>query len=144
MVDSTGALCINIIVRVNQQLMFLAVRCLPSSKHLNESFLISDERWRLAQIYGSIFIVLMFGLVITINFTTVFFSKKRGLEERKLSLGRVLSYLFKENFWFFFFWLTSTGVILSAAMVNHFGFDFSMNFEYLGCLDAMVWPGCPP
>ena len=143
MVDSTGSLCVNIIVRINQQLIFVAVRNLPSSEHLNESFQISDERWREAQIYGSIYIALMLLLVIGINFSSVFFSKKQGLEGKKLSLGRVLSYLFKENFWYFFFWLISTGALVSSAMVNHFGADFSMNFTYLSCLDQIEWPGCP-
>lgn len=143
MVDSTGSLCINIIVRINQQLIFVAVRNLPSSAHLNESFQISDERWQEAQIYGSIYITLMFLLVIGINFSPVFFSKKKGLEGKKLSLGRVLSYLFKEHFWFFFFWLISTGALVSSAMVNHFGADFSMNFEYLSCLEKIEWPRCP-
>ena len=143
MVDSTGSLCINIIVRINQQLIFVAVRNLPSSEHLNESFQISDERWKEAQIYGSIYIILMLMLVIGINFSPVFFSKKQGLEGKKLSLGRVLSYLFKENFWHFFFWLISTGALVSSAMVNHFGADFSMNFKYLSCLDEIEWPGCP-
>ena len=143
MVDSTGSLCVNIIVRINQQLVFIAVRNLPSSEHLNESFQISDERWREAQVYGSVYITLMFMLVIGINFTPVFFSKKQGLEGKKLSLGRVLSYLFKENFWYFFFWLISTGALVSSAMVNHFGADFSMKFKYLSCLDKIEWPGCP-
>lgn len=143
MVDSTGSLCINTIVRINQQLIFIAVRNLPSSEHLNESFQISDERWYEAQIYGSIYITLMMLLMVAINFSPVFFSEKKGLEGKKLSLGRVLSYLFKDNFWFFFFWLISTGALVSSAMVNHFGADFSMNFEYLGCLDNIEWPGCP-
>ncbi len=143
MVDSTGSLCINIIVRINQQLIFMAVRNLPSSEHLNKSFQIGDKRWQEAQIYGSIYITLMFLLLIGINFTPVFFSKKQGLEGKKLSLGRVLSYLFKDNFWYFFFWLISTGALVSSAMVNHFGADFSMNFEYLSCLEKIEWPGCP-
>lgn len=143
MVDSTGSLCINTIVRINQQLIFIAVRNLPTSKHLNESFQISDERWQEAQIYGSIYISLMILLMVGINFSPVFFSKKRGLEGKKLSLGRILSYLFKDNFWFFFFWLISTGALVSSAMVNHFGADFSMNFKYLSCLDKIEWPGCP-
>jgi hypothetical protein len=143
MVDSTGSLCVNIIVRINQQLIFVAVRNLPSSEHLNESFQISDDRWREAQIYGSVYIALMLLLVIGINFSSVFFSKKQGLEGKKLSLGRVLSYLFKENFWYFFFWLISTGALVSSAMVNHFGADFSMNFNYLSCLHEIEWPGCP-
>jgi len=142
MVDSTGSLCVNIIVRINQQLIFLAVRKLPSSEHLNDSFQISDERLSEAQIYGSVYIALMLLLVIGINFSSVFFSKKKGLEGKRLSLGRVLSYLFKENFWHFFFWFISTGALVSSAMVNHFGADFSMNFKYLSCLDRIEWPGC--
>ena len=144
MVDSTGSLCVNIIVRINQQLIFIAVRNIPSSaQHLNESFQISDERWFEAQKYGSIFIVLMLLLVVGINYS-VFFSSKQGLGEgKKLSLGRILSYIFKDHFWYFFFWLISTGALVSSAMVNHFGADFTMNFEYLNCLEQIEWPGCP-
>lgn len=144
MVDSTGSLCVNIIVRINQQLIFIAVRNIPSSaQHLNESFQISDERWFEAQIYGSIFIVLMLLLVVGINYS-VFFSSKQGLGEgKKLSLGRILSYIFKDHFWYFFFWLISTGALVSSAMVNHFGADFTMNFEYMSCLEQIEWPGCP-
>jgi len=143
MVDSTGSLCVNIIVRINQQLIVVAVRNLPSSRHLNESFQIGNDRWWKAQIYGSIYVGLMLLLLIAINFSPVFFHKKKGLEGKKFSLGRVLSYLFKDHFWYFFFWLISTGALVSSAMVNHFGADFSMNFEYLRCLEAIEWPGCP-
>lgn len=143
MVDSTGSLCVNIIVRINQQLIFVVVRNLPSAEHLNESFRISEERWQEAQVLGGVYIILMVLLLIGINFSSVFFSKKQGLEGKKLSLGRVLSYLFKENFWHFFIWLISTGALVSSSMVNHFGADFSMDFKYLSCLDDIEWPGCP-
>lgn len=137
-VDSTGANVISIIVRINQQLSIAMVRNLPSSKHLNGSFQISDDRWREAQIYGWTFIALMLILLSVVGFT--FF---RRLEGKKLSLSRVMSYLFKDNFWFFFLWLLSTGAFVCASMVNHFGADFSLRFKWISCPDQIIWPGCP-
>jgi hypothetical protein len=137
-VDSTGATVISIIVRINQQLSIAMVRNLPSSNHLNESFRISDERWRKAQIYGWTFIALLLILLCLLGST--FF---RRLQGKKLSLSRVMSYLFKDHFWFFFLWLVSTGAFVCASMVNHFGADFSFRFTWISCPGQIAWPGCP-
>jgi hypothetical protein len=139
-VDSTGAIVLSTITRISQQLCITMVRHLPSSKHLNQSFQIDDERWTRAQIYGWLYIGLMIFLLSRLGF--LFFRRIQGFEERKLSLARVMSYLFKDHFWFFFCWLLSSGVLVCASMVNHFGADFSFSFEWISCPDAMAWPTC--
>jgi hypothetical protein len=141
-VDSTGANVISIIVRVNQQLSITMVRNLPSSDHLNESFQISNERWRQAQIYGWTFVALMLILLIVSEFS--FFRRLERQEGKRLTLSRVMSYLYKDHFWFFFWWLVSTGAFVCASMVNHFGADFSFRFEWVSCSTEMIsWPTCP-
>lgn len=149
-VDSTGSLFINIIVRINQQLIFMAVRLLPSSQHLNESFQISNARWLNAQKFGWIYIGMILVLVIFINYSPFFrykccgrLKETKGNGGKKLSLGRILSYIFKDHFWYILFWLISTGALVSSAMVNHFGADFTMHFEYMDCLEQIQWPSCP-
>ncbi|CAJ1954743.1 unnamed protein product [Cylindrotheca closterium] len=139
-VDSTGAIVLSTITRISQQLCITMVRHLPSSKHLNQSFQIDDERWTRAQIYGWLYVGLMIFLLSRLGF--FFFRRIQGFEERKLSLARVMSYLFKDHFWFFFCWLLSSGVLVCASMVNHFGADFSFSFEWISCPDAMAWPTC--
>eukprot|EP00980_Cylindrotheca_fusiformis_P019265 scaffold6589_cov123-Cylindrotheca_fusiformis.AAC.1 len=139
-VDSTGAIVISTITRISQQLCITMVRCLPSAKHLNQSFRISDERWHRAQIYGWLYVALMILLLSRLGF--LFFRRIQGFQERKLSLGLVMSYLFKDHFWFFFFWLLSSGVLVCASMVNHFGADFSFQFEWVRCPGQTIWPGC--
>ena len=52
LIDSTGAMVVSIITRMSQQFCITMVRILPSSRHLNESFQITDERWSRAQIFG--------------------------------------------------------------------------------------------
>ena len=137
-VDSTGAMVISVIVRINQQLSISMVRNLPSANHLNDSFQISDERWRKAQIYGWTFIALM--LILLGLLACTFFRRFQG---KTLSLSRIMSYLFKDHFWFFFLWLVSTGAFVCASMVNHFGADFSFRFKWISCPDQVAWPSCP-
>lgn len=139
-VDSTGAIVISTVTRISQQLCITMVRSLPSSRHLNQSFQISDERWGRAQIYGWLYVGLMVLLLSRLGF--LFFRRIQGFQERKLSLSRVMSYLFKDHFWFFFFWLLSSGVLVCASMVNHFGADFSFQFDWVSCPGQTAWPGC--
>jgi hypothetical protein len=140
-VDSTGAIVISTVTRISQQLCITMVRNLSSSSHLNQSFQISDERWARAQIFGWSYVFLMILLLSRLGY--LFFSRIEGFTGRKLSLSRVMSYLFKDHFWFFFFWLLSSGVLVCASMVNHFGADFSFKFEWVGCpIGQVVWPEC--
>jgi hypothetical protein len=139
-IDSTGAVVISIIVRVNQQLSITMIRNLPSSQHLNVSFQISDERWKQSQIYGWAFVASMLLLLAFLG--RVFFRRLETLDGKKLTLSRVMAYLFKDHFWFFFLWLVSTGAFVCASMVNHFGADFSFQFKWVACPNHMAWPRC--
>lgn len=140
LVDSTGAIVISIITRMSQQFCITMVRNLPSSRHLNESFQIREGRWTKAQIYGWTYVVLM--IVLLSRLGCLFFNRIQGFQERELSLSRLMAYLYKNNFWFFFYWLLSTGALVCASMVNHFGADFSLGFEWVSCPGETVWPSC--
>jgi hypothetical protein len=140
-IDAVGSIVISIIVRVGQQLSIALARNLPVAEHLNESFQASDERWMKAQIYSWAFIFLMLGLLA--SFSRIFFGRLERLQGgRVLTLSRVLTYLYRDSFWFFFYWLVATGVYVCATMIQHFGADFTLQFQWLQCPDSMEWPGC--
>ena len=114
------------------------VRKLPVNEHLNASFQISDDQWRHANIYGWIFIM---GTVLLLLAMNVYL---RRLQLGGLTLNRVISYIFRDHFWFFFFWFCITQALAIAMMLNHFGADFTLDFEWLSCRGEgqMAWPGC--
>lgn len=140
-IDAVGSTVINIIVRVNQQLSITLARNLPGAVHLNAAFQASDERWKKAQIYSWIFIFLMLGLLASLG--GIFFSRLERLQGgRRLTLSRVMTYLFRDHFWFFFFWLSASGGYVSATMIQHFGADFTLQFRWLQCPNQIEWTGC--
>jgi hypothetical protein len=140
-IDAVGSTVINIIVRVNQQLSITLARSLPGAVHLNATFQASDERWKKAQIYSWIFIFLMLGLLASLG--GIFFTRLERLQGgRRLTLSRVMTYLYRDNFWFFFLWLSASGGYVSATMIQHFGADFTLQFRWLQCPDRIEWPGC--
>ena len=140
-IDAVGSTVISIIVRLNQQLSMSLVRNLPASVHLNESFHASDERWKRAQIYAWIFIFLM--LVLLASLGGIFFTRLERLHgNRRLTLSRVITYLYRDHFWFFFLWLSATGGYVCATMIQHFGADFTLKFLWVQCPNHMAWPGC--
>jgi hypothetical protein len=140
-IDAVGSTVINIIVRVNQQLSITLARNLPGAVHLNATFQASDERWKKAQIYSWIFIFLMLGLLASLG--GIFFTRLERLQGgRRLTLSRVMTYLYRDNFWFFFLWLSASGGYVSATMIQHFGADFTLQFRWLQCPDRIEWPGC--
>jgi hypothetical protein len=140
-IDAVGSTVINIIVRVNQQLSITLARNLPCAVHLTATFQASEERWKKAQIYSWIFIFLMLGLLASLG--GIFFTRLERLQGgRRLTLSRVITYLYRDNFWFFFLWLSASGGYVSATMIQHFGADFTLQFRWLQCPNHMEWPGC--
>jgi hypothetical protein len=140
-IDAVGSTVINIIVRVNQQLSITLARNLPGAVHLTASFQASDERWKKAQIYSWIFIFLMLGLLASLG--GIFFTRLERLQGgRRLTLSRVMTYLYRDHFWFFFLWLSASGGYVSATMIQHFGADFTLQFRWLECPNHIEWPGC--
>jgi hypothetical protein len=140
-IDAVGSTVTNIIVRVNQQLSITIARSLPGAVHLTAAFQASDERWKKAQIYSWIFIFLMLGLLASLG--GIFFARLERLQGgRRLTLSRVMTYLYRDHFWFFFLWLSASGGYVSATMIQHFGADFTLQFRWLQCPDHIEWPGC--
>jgi hypothetical protein len=141
-VDSTGAHLISIIVRMNQLVSITVVRSLPSANHLNKSFQISDERWKESQVFGWTFVVMMVFIHVLIG--KRFFRRLRKAKGTSIVLDQVMAYLCDDTCWFFFLWLVSTGSLVCASMVNHFGVDFTLQFKWVTCPDGVIeWPGCP-
>ena len=89
------------------------------SKHLNESYQISSKYCYEyeAQIYGSLFIVLVLLLNVCINYSNFVSVKQKLGDGEKLLSGCILSHIFKKDHsWSFFFWVISTGMLVSSSM----------------------------
>lgn len=138
--DSIGSQVVSTVARIDQQLSMTMVRNMQSVKHLDDSFRISNEAWKKAQIFGWTYISLMLLMLTALSY--FFFRRLEDPDGNKLSLSRVMSYIFKDHFWFLFLWLVTSGAFVCASMVNHFGADFSFNFVWLSCPDSMAWPVC--
>lgn len=140
--DAIGSTVGSSIVRLNQQLSITLARNLPIAMHLDESFQTSAARWNRAQVYAWVYILFMLVLLGTLG--GVFFVRIERLRgDRRLTLSRVMSYLYRDHFWFFFLWLAGTGGYVAATMIKHFGADFTLHFSWLGCSsEDMKWPNC--
>jgi len=139
-VDSVSSAVLITVVRLAAIITSVAIRSLPiASQHLNASFQISDDQWRDAILYGMAFIG---GVVLVLMGVGVYLLK--GAELGGLTLNRVISYMFRDSFWFFFFWFCITQHLSIALQLNHFGADFTLKFEWLACREEglMEWPGC--
>ena len=137
-VDSVGSEILSLIVLMQHLGALWLGRKFPIHQHLNATFDITADQWRQARIFGILSIV---GDIIIIASLTVLY---RRVKERPLTMTRVLSYIFRNNFWFFFLWITATGAYSCATMINHFGADFTLAVEWRHCLvpGTMAWPRC--
>ena len=141
-IDLVGSEILATITQVHHQIAIFIVRQLPIQQHLNASFNITTEQWKLANIYGWVFVGVNIVLVGTL---TIFFRRLEKLERgRELRLNAVVAYIFRDNFWFVFHWMAATGALACVSLINHFGADFTLDFEWLSCMEpgTMDWPGC--
>jgi hypothetical protein len=136
-VDSVSSAVLITVVRLAAIITSALIRNLPVSAHLNKSFQISDDQWRDATVYALIFIV---GVVLVLLGVGMYL--RNGADLGGLTLNRIISFMFRDSFWFFFFWFCITQYLSIALQLNHFGADFSLDFEWLSCRESMAWPGC--
>jgi hypothetical protein len=115
----------------------IMVRHLSSKKHLNSSFDIDDELWKESLHWGMITI----GLCIVILIIAGIVSQQQ-LRQFPITVPGILLYAVKEHFSLYFLWACVGSILCVAAMTKHFGFDFSMQMEWLTCLGDTAWPGC--
>ena len=137
-VDSVGSEILGLIVLMQHLAALWLGHRFPIHQHLNATFDITAEQWKQARIFGISSII---GDIIIIASLTVLY---RRVKERPLTMTRVLSYIFRNNFWFFFLWITATGAYSCSTMINHFGADFTLTVEWRHCRvpGTMAWPGC--
>ena len=139
-VDAVSSAVLITVVRFSSLMTTVVIRLLPfASQHQNTSFQIDDEQWRNAWVNCLIFI----GSVVMVLLGTALYLKK-GAELGGLTLNRVISYMFRDSYWFFFFWFCITVHLSLAIQMQHYGADFSMSFDWLKCREPglMEWPGC--
>lgn len=138
-VDGVSSAVVVSVVRLAAILQSALTRHLPIKEHINTSFQISDEQWLDATIYCLIYLV---GVGIVILFVGAYL--RRGADLGGLTLNRIISFTFRDSFWFFFFWFCFTCNLLEALQITHFGADFSLKFAWLACRETgqMAWPLC--
>jgi hypothetical protein len=138
--DSVSSAVLSIVLRLAGLIISALIRGLPVSEHLNASFQISDEQWHMANIYGWMFLIGTVAVLLAMSAYLV------RLNLGGITLNRVISYMFRDHFWFFFFWFCITQALAIAMMLNHFGADFSLDLDWLSCRGRgrMAWPGCVP
>jgi hypothetical protein len=141
-VDSVGTEILDIMVYLQYLISILVFFNLPIRNHLNKTAVVSDEQSRNAIIYGWLLVVA--SLVVIAFLTIPFRLLHKQLGGRNLTMEKIVSYIFRDNFWFLFLWLTATGTLSVVLFVNLFGADFTLSFQWLDCRDAgaMAWPGC--
>jgi len=138
-VDSVGAESITIIVRFQYIISTLFLYFGPNKDHLNETFRHQSPN-------SVVMAVAAFLIDLTIfNLYTVFFQRVKLNGDRPIDINAVLSYIYNGNSLFLGAWLAATGMFVVTAMINHFGVDFSLKFEWIKCSgehEQMKWPNC--
>jgi hypothetical protein len=103
-VDAVSSAVLITVVRLSSLMTTLAIRALPfASQQQNTSFQIDDEQRRNAWVNCLIFIG---SVVVVLSGTALYLKKRAGLGE--LTLNRVISYMFRDSYGFFFFWFCIT------------------------------------
>ena len=131
--DAIAVSSLSIIVRINHLVTIMVLREHVEG-HLTEPFKLSDKEWRQAIIFGwSAVLFLAIGVwkvaVKRIHVCNILDSKKKTIFA--VPVENVIRYVFQEHYWFWFSWIVTTGAYSVAGMIQHFGFDFTMEFEWL-------------
>jgi hypothetical protein len=140
-VDSVGSEVLGTMILLQNLVSISVIHKLPIKSHLNETAQISDERLGESLMYGFILVTMS---LLVLGFLNIPFRRLKNQVGDKLTLSKILVYIFRNNFWFLFLWLTVTGIISVATFVKHFGPDFSFEFLWLSCPHSsqIAWPGC--
>jgi hypothetical protein len=138
-VDSVSSAVLITVVRLAGLITSASIRSHTVRQHLNASFELDNKQYTLSVVYALIFII---AIILVILGVGVYIQK--GLKLGGLTLNRVISYVFRDSFWFMFFWFCIQQHFTIAIQLNHYGADFSMQFEWLKCREPglMEWPGC--
>jgi len=131
------------IVLIQNQFVILQIHSPSICSHLNGTFDVggNNDQWHRGILFG--WILFLSNLIVIGNLAWAF-CQMENLQDWKLTMNQVFAYIFQNNFWFLFLWLTATGSLVSMNMINHFGADLSFHFKWLSCQQAgqMSWPGC--
>lgn len=130
-VDAIGAECFTIIVRIQSLIIFLVIRYTPYIYAQADYFYFSTEKMDSKTYVYLALVVLVMNIGIVAFFGWIF--RKTSLGSRGICMTRVLSYICFENSWLLVFWLAAMGMFVTTSMLKHYGADFTMKFEWLGC-----------
>lgn len=140
-VDAVASAIIQLVTHFSGLVTSTLIRAAVPLKELTASFQLDDHQFRLSVLYTWVFIVSICLAILGVGYYIA-----KGLKLGGLRLERVISLVFRESFWFFFFWFAIEQSISIASQLNHFGADFDCGFEWLKCRgpNLMQFPGCVP
>ena len=145
--DAVSSEVATTMVFVHNLLAVQLIRYIPIREYINASFQIDDAQWMMASFLGWHFVLVNIH-ALTFIATHGPRVKWLGGEEtegkQRRSMKEVICCVFRDQFWFLFLWMAATGSYACANMINHFGADFSLEFQWLACRETpqMAWPGC--
>jgi hypothetical protein len=120
-VESVGSELLTTFVQFQNQIALTLLRSLPIREHLNKAYDVSSAQWNVGITYGWVQIAVNI-LVIAILGGYCFRSMEK-LGERELRMSAICSYIFRDNFWFLFLWITAIGALAIATFIEHFGYN---------------------
>ena len=141
-VDTAASEVLTLIVEMHSMATMTMLRHLPIKQYLTAPFQIDDAQFEQAVLYSTI--VMVFNALLLSLLALHLRYLRNPNNGQQVSLNGIMSYIFRDNFWFLCLWLNATGVMACSAMIQHFGADFSLKFVWLQCREtsAMAWPGC--
>jgi hypothetical protein len=140
--ENLVTLKVDIVLRTNLCISTLLVRNLPTKDHLNSSFEIDDEQWGSALTWGYVSIALSI-LVFILSMAEAQRNFKNFFQVKGINIRGVLLYTLGQHYWNYLMWTLLGSMFFISVMINHFGFDFTLNFVYLKCLGNTEFPICP-
>jgi hypothetical protein len=115
---------------------------LPTKNHMNSSFSIDDDTWKQSMQWGGITILLQ--CIVCVVAVKLCQHNLQRFEMAGFNIRGVILYSVKRNYLLYLMWTLTSLMYFLCCMIGHFGFDFTFDYKYLGCLGNTAWPACPP
>jgi hypothetical protein len=140
-VDAIAVFVIEVAIRIFMYIGVTIAKYYTNESVLNSTFETTQEQWKDALIKGGAYImVFIIGLLSARWYCLIYFPEK--LVNSNVGITAILLYNFKIHFWFYVSLYGFALLLCTSSMISHFGYDFTMKFEYRHCPGNTAWPVC--
>jgi hypothetical protein len=140
-VDAIAVFVIEVAIRIFMYIGVTIAKYYTKESVLNSTFETTHEQWKDALIKGGAYImVFIIGLLSARWYCRIYFPEK--LVNANVGITAILLYNFKIHFWFYVSLYGFALLLCTSSMISHFGYDFTMKFEYRHCPGNTAWPVC--